>query len=984
MSLRWVFALSSVVFALTLAGCSDDGDKKPIVHGQGPLHRLQVTPAAVVLTSAQETATLKVRGFDANGIEVPILPPTFESSRITEIAASVDGVLSAVGTTGSALIYVRVGNIVATPVSALAVRLKDGVIPIRDEQVIFPPVRLSSMTPGANEIRFTLQGTPPIAVGSMLIGTGATPIAGRVLAVRPAGGNTEVDLRLTPATEIVQDLSINLQYSPQHVLLQPEAPKAQMADPSQFSAPELQFHTDDPIAKSTSTTPRLIAASSKMLGAFECKSEADLTPFTGEFEAVLMPPQVGFSIIDRIVAGQRVASETIAEGTIEAKAKAVFRLGATVAASITCELKLGRVTVPVAGFASIIVAPSLPLRFTSQLAGVVSAGAFTFGIEGNLQASVKLGLRMVEGSDSIESFKKFDVTHTVSRTATFPTDAGIRGKAALFFGFGSGLDLSIGNLGTAALASWSIIKLEAGPELELKTGTLYDLALDDIYNSEYELKFKLAAGPGETIESAIETFFLTGKAVDLAAKVEIPLARSPQASAISVDRERFVAGDVLNFKVTLNPANLEFPGVGYNLKEVRIYRLTHDTPTGAQLVASATAQAGQLEFTVPWTAASAGDVVDSLTSRPNFFAYFVDVPLASLSTILPFELGRVVPTNRTIVGAGLTWAPAANQGGGLFVRSVAFASDSVAVAVGRKCPDGNIAGICTTAMFRSTDAGLSWSEVVLPANAGALCGLTQVAFGDARHGVASGNCLLTTSDSGLNWIVALDPERVPSTVGGMTLGYVGPNTILLVGDGSTTLRSADGGKTWRSGSARAGSEYISRFATDRKGLVLGSGGTNSMWVSTDGGGSWVSAGVRDTNDKVIPYVGMIQFVEGKTFVAGTYGSLLRSTDQGRTWAKVAVAGMTDMDYLDPSAFADSKTGLALMIRTSFFGVQTKVLFRTEDGGLTWSEMPGSGPMAETVLGNMVFSSAGVGLVPHYHQLTGTSAGFWRSVPMPAN
>lgn len=935
-----------LVFAAWLTGCGNGGTP---ASGPGPVARLEVTPAAVVLRSASETMALKVRGFDARGVEILGLAPVFASSRAAEVAVSGGGVVSALGATGSALIAVRVGEIEAPPVTALVVRLKDGVTPIPDDQIATAPVRLSSSTPASDQIRFALRGAPPISTGALLVGTGSTALAGRVLGVRPAGGDTEVDLELLPTTALVQDLSIDLRFSPQQVQWQRQAP----GSTQRVGA------------------VRGIVNSVKPLGAFACRSEADLAPMTGEFEATLTPPQVGFSIVDKIVDGRRVASEVMAEGTVQAKAKAVFRLGAAVAGAITCDLDFGRLTLPVAGLGSIVAAPSLPLRFTSQLAGAVSVAAFTFGVEGTLTATLKLGLRMPEGSDAIEGFKTFDVTHDLTRTVTFPTDAGIRAKAALFFGLGSGLDLSFGNVGTTALASWNLIKLEAGPEFELKTGSPYEVAIDGIYNSEYELRFKLAASPGATIESAIEHFFLSGKAVDLTAKIEAPLARSPQSRAVKVDRASFKAGDTLNFTVALDPANVAFPGVGYNLSEVRIYRLSQDTPTGAELIASMPAQAGQLEFALAWMATGPGEVVDAYTARSNFHAYFVDVPFSTLSGVFPFELGPAVPTVRNLDGAGLTWAPVGiPTTAGAVLFEVAFAGETVAVATG-------------TPTIRSTDAGLSWSPVALPSG---VSSLSRVAFGDALHGVASGGgFLLTTADAGATWVVT-----GVDTIGCYSMRYVAPDTILANDFYGATLRSADGGRTWREGNAGGGAGFImNNFDTDGHGVVVGSNGSNALWHSFDGGDSWLSARVaQDTKYVTLrEVIGGVGFVGGKTFMIGSAGGFLRSTDQGITWTKIAAnGGPTPLsDSLGRPSFADATTGVAAFCRLKYGGgtvVRTCGLVRTTDGGLTWSEVPGTDALVKTMSSNIAFSSAGVGLAvtQEWFQGIGDVYGISRSVP----
>lgn len=212
-----------------------------------------------------------------------------------------------------------------------------------------------------------------------------------------------------------------------------------------------------------------------------------------------------------------------------------------------------------------------------------------------------------------------------------------------------------------------------------------------------------------------------------------------------------------------------------------------------------------------------------------------------------------------------------------------------------------------------------------------------------------------------------------------------PNTILIVGDDNSTLRSADGGKTWKNGDAGRGNGFtLNYLSTDGKGLVLGSSGGNAMWSSTDGGESWASAYLpRYTDSRPIPSLFNIKYVGGKTFMSGTYGSLLRSIDQGRTWAKVFPIGGRPSDFAFPEAFVDSKTGIATVGRNNVNGMIGWETLRTEDGGLTWSQISPISPslvFSQRDYGDIVFSSAGVGLMPTFSSTPGMSFGVRRSVP----
>ncbi|MBB4904722.1 WD40/YVTN/BNR-like repeat-containing protein [Actinophytocola algeriensis] len=68
------------------------------------------------------------------------------------------------------------------------------------------------------------------------------------------------------------------------------------------------------------------------------------------------------------------------------------------------------------------------------------------------------------------------------------------------------------------------------------------------------------------------------------------------------------------------------------------------------------------------------------------------------------------------------------------------------------------------------------------------------------------------------------------------------------------------------------------------------------------------------------------------WVSGTKGTVLRTVDGGRTWARVGPPDTEDLDFRDIEAF-DARTAVALSIGPG----ESSRIYRTTDGGRTWTE-----------------------------------------------
>ncbi|MBE1471461.1 oxidoreductase [Kibdelosporangium phytohabitans] len=77
----------------------------------------------------------------------------------------------------------------------------------------------------------------------------------------------------------------------------------------------------------------------------------------------------------------------------------------------------------------------------------------------------------------------------------------------------------------------------------------------------------------------------------------------------------------------------------------------------------------------------------------------------------------------------------------------------------------------------------------------------------------------------------------------------------------------------------------------------------------------------------------LSVVDGRTaWASGSLGTVLRTTDGGRTWAKVGPPGTETLEFRDIEAF-DADNAVALSIGES----QKSRIYSTTDGGRTWAE-----------------------------------------------
>lgn len=252
--------------------------------------------------------------------------------------------------------------------------------------------------------------------------------------------------------------------------------------------------------------------------------------------------------------------------------------------------------------------------------------------------------------------------------------------------------------------------------------------------------------------------------------------------------------------------------------------------------------------------------------------------------------------------------------------------------------------------------------------------IADVFFIDATTGWAVGDAgqILKTSDGGATW----SGQRSGVSTRLTQVRFASATTGWAVGDNATILRTVDGGATWSpQASGVPGTYYGSTGATLRllsATRAIATFGGYSTRTTTDGGEHWEASQV--TPSVVTP---------NGTLWSNNTSSLTRSTDLGRTSTTVMPTNNSyiSFQFLD---FADDSNGWVMGYDYSTYPT-VPTLWRTTDGGATWTGVAPAGLPNNTSIGSMKSGANGKGWLGTYGQLyrTEDSGSSWTAVALPA-
>jgi photosystem II stability/assembly factor-like uncharacterized protein len=188
--------------------------------------------------------------------------------------------------------------------------------------------------------------------------------------------------------------------------------------------------------------------------------------------------------------------------------------------------------------------------------------------------------------------------------------------------------------------------------------------------------------------------------------------------------------------------------------------------------------------------------------------------------------------------------------------------------------------------------------------------------------------ILRSSDSGLSWTAT--PPVTKATLTAISFVTDG-RTGWAVGHDALIVTTRDGGQTWsrswQGESLEASFLDVCALSAEH---VIAIGAYGLFLETRDGGTSWTS---RRIIEEDMHLNRVTRGPEGTLYIAGERGTLLRSTDQGETWAHIATP-------YDGSFFGILPLGPETLLA---YGLRGHV-FRSTDHGDTWTAVPLPQPM----------------------------------------
>lgn len=226
------------------------------------------------------------------------------------------------------------------------------------------------------------------------------------------------------------------------------------------------------------------------------------------------------------------------------------------------------------------------------------------------------------------------------------------------------------------------------------------------------------------------------------------------------------------------------------------------------------------------------------------------------------------------------------------LTAVFFIDDSHGWAVGH---DAQI--------LASTDGGTTWVKQFEDLEREAP--LLDVWFKDRNNGYAVGayGALLETTDGGANWEDVSDRMDNEDAYHLNAIVEVKDSGLFIVGEQGAMFRSADWGRTWETLEGPYEGSLFGALGADEAGALLVYGLRGHLFRSADFGTTWQAISLNTANNGPLEF-GLAdgnRLADGSIVVVGHGGTVLKSTDNGRTFNvtnradRLSLAGVAAME-----------------------------------------------------------------------------------------
>lgn len=240
--------------------------------------------------------------------------------------------------------------------------------------------------------------------------------------------------------------------------------------------------------------------------------------------------------------------------------------------------------------------------------------------------------------------------------------------------------------------------------------------------------------------------------------------------------------------------------------------------------------------------------------------------------------------------------------------------------------------------FKTSDAGQTWQAFTPYSSNMKILQFTNTKVGFAL--ADNDSTLLRSMDGGMTWERLSLPPNMYSDLSAV-LKILSDTRLTIRDYYGRTFTSIDSGTSWQEQTIGAQGYFHSItglwFFDSRQGVAIGEDGTIKRTL--DGGQTWVSSVAASSSGGWR----RLQFMaDGIGWVLGDLGAIYRSTDKGNTWVATASQTSNSAANLADFHFINAYNGWAVKGYPSGEDGQKASIFRTTDGGVSWSPVNGTG------------------------------------------
>ncbi len=539
-----------------------------------------VVPGAA-LFGVGDKRSLSAIAYDAEG-GVLDAPLTWTSSAPDEIAVDSDGRLTAL-TIGSAQVFAEAGGVKSAGALALAAAVKPGALLLADSQVV------SVGPPNGMQYEVTVRNVSSIpGAGAPVLAAEAAHVAGVLVSVRQQGDTSILTLQVAPLDSLLADYHAHWEFdvpldSGQNAGAR-QALREGRARTDVLDLPGSGFSCDGSLGTFFSAT--LLSATIKG------------QPH-GSVDAV--PGHVTVTL----------GGDLTLAASLGLKAQAGFK------ASGSCRVQKV-IPIPIDGPLAAFVTPGVPIGVGVDADGKLILVDFQATVDGSVALSIDAGLSCDTKAGTCTPTTNVTPSSSFKTTFQSPAIDGMRVELSLKAYLFSGFDIVL--LGQPL----GLFEVNGGIKQSADLGFTTFQADDTGYASSYDLKAVGGVQPGKELGQAINALLggLDNASFSASASTS-PLSQSPTGT-MKVDRTDVDAGGQVAFTIDLDPANISYFLLGYNVKSIELYR-KHEQEQWEQITSIPVAATNQTRF--QWTWKPGGNDVGA-----NQFAVFVStqIPVVEL------------------------------------------------------------------------------------------------------------------------------------------------------------------------------------------------------------------------------------------------------------------------------------------------------------------------------------------------------------------